>query len=162
MKVYQRIAQLVGLAQCSHEEWATKAAEELEELVSEYLPHGSGFDSGCEIDVSASKPNRIIIHTSYHHMDEWGGYCGWTDHDIILVPDLRNGFTFRVTGRNTRDDIKTYIGDLFQECLDQYWNGSNDTASHMRNLAQTTARFLLKDCTWADLKTASREAGYYL
>lgn len=155
MRVYQRIAQLVTNAQHCNEEWANKAVEELEELVLEYLPHGSGFDSGCEVDVDSSKPNRVIIHTSYHHMDEYGSYDGWTNHDIILVPDLVRGFDFRVTGRNTRDDIKTYIGDMFAECLDRVVPDACGMDSRMLEYINLVDEFLRKRIGYSDLKNAT-------
>ncbi len=97
-------------------EWLARHAETIMELVDKYLPHGSGFDSGTTFEFVASKPNRLVFTTSYHHMDDSGGYCGWTYHDVIVTPDLQSGFNLRVTGLNKRD-IKDYIGEYFYNCL---------------------------------------------
>ena len=155
MRIYQKIAQLVSSAQHCNEEWANKAVEELEELVLEYLPHGSGFDSGCEVDVDASKSNRVIIHTSFHHMSEYGFYTGWTEHDVIVTPSMTSGFDIRVTGRNTRDDIKSYIAETFDDCLSCYYDASQDTESRLRRLAEVVDHFLCHENTFAELKAAN-------
>ena len=97
-------------------EWRRRHTETIVELVDKYLPHGSGFDSGTTFEFPASKPNRLVFTTSYHHMDDFGGYCGWTYHNIIVTPDLQSGFNLRVTGLNKRD-IKDYIAETFYECL---------------------------------------------
>lgn len=79
------------------------------------LPSGSGFDNGSHLDVHNSKRDKIIITTSFHHMDENGYYCGWTDHKIIVTPDF-DGINIKVTGNN-RNQIKEYIADTFYHCL---------------------------------------------
>ena len=97
-------------------EWKERHAGHIEELVDKYLPHGSGFDSGTTFDFVASKPNRLVFFTSYHHMDDSGCYDGWTYHNVIITPDLQSGFNLRVTGRDKRD-IKDYIGETFYDYL---------------------------------------------
>ena len=96
-------------------EWQERHETTLEDLASERLPSGSGFDSGTTIDLDRSRPGRIVLSTSYHHMIE-GSYDGWTEHDVIVTPSFIGGFDVRITGRN-RSDIKEYIGDVFYEAL---------------------------------------------
>ena len=81
------------------------------------MPSGSGVDDGCELDDS-STPNRLVFLTSFHHMDEHGGYDGWTSHKVIVTPDLAFGFDVRVTGPN-RNDIRDYLGELFHAALSE-------------------------------------------
>ncbi len=88
----------------------------LVEFARDRLPRGAGLDKGTEIDIVASTPERIVLTTSFHHMDQDGGYNGWTDHEIIVTPSLGFGFNLRITGYN-RNDIKPYLQDLFQETL---------------------------------------------
>ena len=97
-------------------EWLATHAGHIEELVDKYLPHGSGFDSGTTFDFVASKPNRLVFFTSYHHMNDGGYYDGWTYHNVVVTPDLVSGFDLRVTGRDKRD-IKDYIGEFFYAYL---------------------------------------------
>jgi len=154
MKVYQRLAQLVAWDPPT-KEWEDKKADELEGL--EYmLPSGSGFDAGTQVDLENSKPNRVVLHTAFHHMDEYGGYCGWTNHDVIVTPSLTRGFDIRITGRNTRNDIKSYIAETFDEVLAEFYLQSRDTESRLRNLAEIVDHFLHKENTWSELKAANK------
>ena len=123
-QVYQQIARSFGawlncLERDVKTDWEDKHFEEIEELVTEYFPSGSGFDAGTTFDFSASKPNRLVFNTSFHHMTEHGYYDGWTEHAVIVTPDLRFGFDLRVTGRN-RNDTKEYIGECFDYALSEY------------------------------------------
>lgn len=81
-------------------------------------PSGSGFDSGTEFLVDKSNTERLVFKTSFHHMDDAGGYDGWTDHEVWVKADLLVGFTIRVTGQN-RNDIKEYIADVFNTFLNE-------------------------------------------
>jgi hypothetical protein len=80
--------------------------------VNDSAPSGSGFDSGTTLNEEKSKENRLVFDTAFHHMDEWGGYDGWTEHQVIVTPSLVFGFTLRITGRD-RNGIKDYINDVF-------------------------------------------------
>lgn len=116
MKVYQEIAQ--ALIQRQHPAEAAQLAAADRIAAAEYeLPSGSGFDSGSRVDLDASTPERIVITTAYHHMDEGGTYDVWTEHQVIITPSLAWGYQVRVTGRD-REGIKRYIEDEFAECLD--------------------------------------------
>ena len=96
-------------------EWFDKWSDRLEELEKE-LPSGSGFDSGTQIDLDRSTGERLVLHTSYHHMNDGGYYDGWTEHTITVKGSLLDGFDFRVSGRN-RSDIKGYIDEMFAQTL---------------------------------------------
>ena len=88
----------------------------LEALVRNYAPSGSGFDAGTTLDFDASNDEKIVFTTSFHHMDDNGFYCGWSEHTVIFTPSF-HGFNIRVTGRNVRD-IKDYIADVFSGFAD--------------------------------------------
>lgn len=94
-------------------EWRDKHQETIEKLVSDKLPSGSGFNNGTSFDFERSKPERLVFHTSYHHMNENGYYDGWTDHTVIVTPSLAWDFNLRITGRN-RNAIKDCIAELFR------------------------------------------------
>lgn len=97
------------------QEWAGKHEETIERLVKEHMPSGSGFDCGTTVDLEASHAERLVFHTSFHHMDEMGGYAGWTEHTVTVTPSF-SGFDLRISGQN-RNDIKEYIHESFSECL---------------------------------------------
>lgn len=80
------------------------------------LPSGSGIDRGTIIDRERSRPDRIVLVCSFHHMNEHGYYDGWTDHEVIVRPSLAWGFTLRVTGRD-RNGIKDYLHDVYMHAL---------------------------------------------
>ena len=99
----------------SHE-WFDRWSARLEWLAKNHLPSGSGFDCGTSIDAEASTESRIVLHTSFHHMDGGGGYDGWTEHKITLVPSFIGGFDLHISGRD-RNGIKEHIAQCFGEML---------------------------------------------
>ncbi len=94
-------------------EWATKHEITLKEL-ADALPSGSGFDAQTTIDLERSHLERVIIHTSFHHMDENGYYDGWTEHTLTVTPSFLGHCRTRISGLN-RNDIKSYIAEVFSE-----------------------------------------------
>jgi hypothetical protein len=96
-----------------NEEWEQKHEKRLKEL-EKLLPSGSGFDSGTSI-VSCSDA-KLVLKTSFHHMNENGYYDGWTDHYVTVTPSFSFGLDIRVSGRN-RNDIKDFILDEFYYAL---------------------------------------------
>ena len=119
-KLYQRIASaLQAMGNCrksGNAEWLERHRDTITCLVKNYMPSGSGIDSGTTIDLAASKPNRLVFGTGYHHMNDGGMYDGWTTHTVIVTPDLANGFDLRITGRD-RNQIKDYLGDEYHMAL---------------------------------------------
>jgi hypothetical protein len=115
-ELYSVLASLVAArancAKSGNAEWFAKHTSRAESIVNDFLPSGSGWDNGTTIDLERSTSNRLVFTGSYHHMDESGGYDGWTDHTVTVVPDLCSGFTLTISGRN-RNDIKDYLADLF-------------------------------------------------
>jgi hypothetical protein len=93
--------------------------DEIDRLVREHLPRGSGFDNGTTLNFDMSEkagdplacPHLLVFDTSFHHMDDQGGYDGWTEHKVIVSPTFL-GPVLRVTGRD-RKGIKEYIADQF-------------------------------------------------
>lgn len=87
----------------------------LHDYVNQNAPRGSGLDSGTFLDVHLSTTKKLILVTSFHHMDEHGGYDGWTEHKVVVTPEFQ-GFSLRITGRD-RNGIKDYLGELFHSWL---------------------------------------------
>src|SRR5689334_20304154 len=69
-------------------EWYEKHTERLAQL-EDYLPSGSGIDSGTKIDLERSTSARVVLTFSYHHMNDCGMYDGWTDHSAIITPSFQ-------------------------------------------------------------------------
>lgn len=101
----------------------TDIEDEIDRICKEYLPSGSGFDGGTQLDVGRSDssvytfPGRLSFKTQFHHMDEHGGYDGWSSHTIDITPDWE-GFRMTVTGRD-RNQIKDYIADVFHAVMNE-------------------------------------------
>ncbi len=91
MKTYQSLAKACGAyhrcVESGNTEWEAKWKAEIDETLEQF-PHGSGFDSGTEIDLDASNDEKLVFTTAFHHMNENGMYDGWTEHAITVVPSL--------------------------------------------------------------------------
>lgn len=118
--VVQVLASLVdarrNCIKSGNEEWKEHHEVTIKTIVRAHLPHGAGFDIGTELDMDKSSSGRLVFSTSFHHMDEMGGYDGWTDHSVIVTPSLTHVFDLRITGRD-RNGIKDYIADVFSGVL---------------------------------------------
>ncbi len=98
------------------DEWCNKHKDSIRQLLDDYMPHGSGFDHGTQLDLDASHGDKLVFTTAFHHMHESGMYDGWTEHTVTVTPSLLHGFHLRISGRN-RNGIKEYISDTFHEAL---------------------------------------------
>jgi len=95
---------------------AAYLADRLDDMAREFLPSGSGFDSGTQFDRDGSRASLVRFVTAFHHMNESGMYDGWTQHAVTLRASLSGVPDMRVTGRD-RNGIREYIGDAFAEAL---------------------------------------------
>lgn len=118
--IYQAIAATAqakkNCIDTGNEIWEDKHNETLEEL-EKLLPSGSGIDTGTTINIEKTTDKKIVLKTAFHHMDEIGGYDGWTEHEITITPNF-NGINIKVSGRN-RNDIKEYLHEVFSNTLSQ-------------------------------------------
>lgn len=96
-------------------DWQRKHEDAIARLAKEYLPSGSGFDSGSTIDAD-SRAECIVIRTAYHHMHDSGMYDGWTEHTVRVRPSLLHDFCISISGRD-RNGIKEYMRDVFADAL---------------------------------------------
>lgn len=119
-------------------EWHARHEQTLEEL-ADLLPSGSGIDTGTKIDLDESKPDKLVLTFSYHHMDDCGGYDGWTDHSVIVTPALRGQFRLRITGRN-RNDVKEYLYQVYEDALRQTVEFDNDKRAYFLPSIREAAR----------------------
>jgi len=97
-------------------EWYQRHTDAINDLMAE-APSGAGFDNGTTIDLDASKPQRLVFDTAFHHMTDTGMYDGWTEHTIVVRPTF-DGFAMTIGGRN-RNDIKDLIGQTFDTWLSE-------------------------------------------
>lgn len=117
-----RLATLVGARlNCLNgdhlkQDWADRHEDRILRLVKDNLPSGAGFDNGTHIDLEKSTPERLVFTTAFHHMDDHGGYIGWSDHTVTVTPSLQFLFNLKVGGRDRRG-IKEYIAEEFHAAL---------------------------------------------
>lgn len=115
--IAHKLAAIRNCEKSANYEWRDRHAAALVAIVREG-PSGSGWDSGTQFDSDRSEPNKLVFFGSYHHMDEMGGYDGWTDHAITVRPDFVHGLDIRISGPN-RNDIKDDLHQLFYCWLTQ-------------------------------------------
>jgi hypothetical protein len=101
-----------------NQEWADRHEDSIVRLARNYLPSGSGFDNGTTVDLKRSTGDRLVLDTSFHHMNDAGVYDGWTDHTVTVKPRLSISFSLTISGPNRRD-IKDLIGDTFHTALSE-------------------------------------------
>jgi len=111
---------MVAIRNCQasgNAEWEQKHRDEIERIVDDGAPSGSGFDSGTTIDLDASTENKLVFTTEYHHMSDAGFYDGWTSHRITVRPSFAFGYRLSISGQN-RNGIKEYAAEIFGAFLD--------------------------------------------
>ena len=113
----QRYHNTAGQFALSNPSMAEHCLEEAYRLVREYMPSGSGFDAGTELVIDVCDDSTLVFKTAFHHMDEHGGYDGWTEHKVKVTAEF-GGFDIYVGGRD-RNQIKDYIADTFYYALNQ-------------------------------------------
>ncbi len=114
-ETYQDIARkLDALIRCEKtgNAYASQHEEAINAIIKDYLPSGSGFDNGTKLDFDKSTPQKLVLHTAFHHMDENGYYDGWSEHTITVKPCLMFGFSIGISGRD-RNGIKEYMHERF-------------------------------------------------
>lgn len=98
-------------------EWQEKHDDRIKFLTYQYMPSGSGIDSGITFSMELSKPDKLVFDFSYHHMGE-GYYKKWTHHRLYVTPSLVNDFDLKITGENF-NDVKEYFYQIFNDALSQ-------------------------------------------
>lgn len=117
--VARRLANLLlaikNCEQSGNETWQIRHGDTINAIVKEHMPSGGGFDAGTTLDES-STGERLIFNTSFHHMDEHGGYDGWTEHRVTVKASLAFGLSIIIGGRD-RNGIKDFIYQAFDSAL---------------------------------------------
>src|SRR5574344_1207404 len=99
MKLYYEIAKLCEWKKTVTNEYLVHVDTRLEN-VEDILPSGSGFDNGCKIVEEKSSGEKLVINSSYHHLDENGYYAGWSDFTVIVKPCLFRKLKVKVIGHD--------------------------------------------------------------
>lgn len=116
--VYKFIAQQLGRVKNLEKSDAPRSARVFNALcawVKKEGPSGSGIDMGTALS-EASTQEHIILGTHFHHMDEHGGYDGWTDHRVHVKASLLFTLDTTVSGRD-RNQIKDYLNEMYHRWM---------------------------------------------
>jgi hypothetical protein len=113
-----RVQAIATCAQTGNAEWLIKHRASIDWLVENYMPSGSGIDTGTKWDENVQRSDRLQFYFSYHHMNDGGMYDGWTDHVLTVKPSLVHGITINISGRD-RNDVKEYLYQVFECALTQ-------------------------------------------
>lgn len=111
-EIAQRLQAMQNCEKSGNTEWFQKHKDVIHKIEKNYLPAGSGFDSGTELDFEQSTPEELIFNTGFHHMDTHGGYDGWTHHKVVVRASLVFG-VYIFVGGGDRNGIKDYIHEVF-------------------------------------------------
>ena len=126
MKVYQKMARLVDWNPTGS--YIISKNEQMEDLVKNYLPSGSGFDGDISID-ERSTDEKIIIRVEYHHMDTNGFYDGWSTFKVIITASMAYNYCMQVKGESVVRKYFYHVGfddfviSVFRDCLDKEMKG---------------------------------------
>ena len=133
--IYQVIASVISAhkncIEVGNTEWRDNWIEILDDIVRNYLPSGNGFDNGTQIDIDKSTSEKIVLSTSYHHMNESGMYCGWSNWAIVVTGSLLCEFDIDLNITDTLEyiekmesmgvyfDLDDYFYDVFHTTLSE-------------------------------------------
>lgn len=122
----QRLAGLIAARlNCiknKNDNWQDAHEYSIEEIIKEHLPQGSGIDGETAIDYGKSKPDRIVINSSYHVMNENGLYAGWIDYKVIITPSLQFGFELNIVGNFSAKKqlgLRDYLYQAYEHALSE-------------------------------------------
>lgn len=123
----------------NNSEWESKWEEEINQLVKDYFPSGSGIDSGCKFDWDRSRNDRLVFTFGFHHMNDGGYYDGWTDHSLVVTPSLQFGFDMKITGKD-RNQIKEYLYQVFAPCLEHVIDVTEEVHINVNDIPDETKK----------------------
>lgn len=119
LPAYRMLAQsLQAYRNCierSDEEWEVRHRDNIEQIVKNTAPSGSGIDNGTSCDVDDCTDNKLVFSFSFHHMNDYGYYTKWTEHKAIAKPCF-DGIDLKITGQN-KSDIKEYLHEVYYSWL---------------------------------------------
>ena len=111
-------------------EWFARWTDTLTGPLTDALPHGSGINGENTIDLDRSTPDKVVIHTAFHHMDENGYYDGWTQHTVTIRPAFE-GLHVTISGPD-RNGIKDDLAIVFLDALLESYDATNATPIEAR------------------------------
>ena len=119
IKRFEGLARILDAKRSNIEKGNLVFSDTFDNRIDEYMdgaPSGAGWNEGTKLGEWNGR--TIVFFGSFHHMDEYGGYDGWTEHIIKVKPSLAYGFDLTISGKN-RNEIKDYLAEMFSTWLDE-------------------------------------------
>jgi hypothetical protein len=110
---------------------------DLDALVKQWMPRGSGIDCGTQLDIVKSTGTKLVFTFDYHHMDQHGYYCGWSNHKLIVTPAFED-FTMKIIGQHPSKErhqttyFHDYLYDTFNYALQSRYEYKVDLERKVR------------------------------
>lgn len=107
--------------------WRKVWLKQINAIVGNHLPSGSGFDKGCGVNITASESDKLVIEMDYHPMDEWGGYISWVHIRATIVLNFETDYDISLEMLENQNDPREfdaeatleYTAETLSVCLDQ-------------------------------------------
>jgi len=118
-KVYRELASLINAKNTcearDNQDWYKKHSDRIEEIMKS-APSGSGIDCGTTLVEEDCTDNKLVFQFSFHHMDQNGMYCGWSEHTLTVTPSLMFDIELDFDSNFDGADVESLIGyDEFAE-----------------------------------------------
>lgn len=122
-KVYEALAAKVtarrNAVTSGNRLWERRHSDAIDDILCSHLPHGSGLDGVTVIDYGRTKPDKLVIHSEYHAMDDNGMYDRWISFHLTIRPSLQFGITLTIVGDFGRyQDVKEYLHEVYASALE--------------------------------------------
>ena len=114
--------------------------------MSDLLPYG--FDSGSAIDIEESNGEKIVIRTSFHHMNSVGYYCGWSEHVLTITASLIHGTKINIESDMSCVDIEGMY-DPGDEYAEDFQPDDGDLSAELEWLEDSTQDFIVEAFDYA-------------
>jgi len=113
-KIYKILAsksQMLG----NDTNYYSQVESQIEKIMEEHFPKGSGFDSGCTLNLNNPNGINLIINIPYHCMNDDGYYDGWVYPSLMITPSLSQDYNMKLNWHGYRGKYKFLLSDYFYD-----------------------------------------------
>ena len=102
-------------------DWQYNHEHKIDMLINDKLPSGSGIDNGNKLNYEKSTSKKLVIDSSYHTMDDNGGYEECVAFRVIVTASLQLGFNINIVGEFSSNKythgLKEYLYEIYSQAL---------------------------------------------
>ena len=92
--------------------WNSGHAYPTDDLLSNHMPHGIGFDTG--VSLVSLTPDKVVFEAPFHHTNEHGMYDGWVTY-IVTVRSTFNGNDVTVSVKGYDNTARKYADSMMRD-----------------------------------------------